>query len=165
MRPKFCGGLLTLTFLALTLPAFGQSAQSAASPLEGTWQVQVTVRDCQTGDPLGPPPFRSILTFARGGTMAEDTSHFAPGQRGPGQGVWHMIGHNVFYVKTVAFINFTTPAMGPSPGFLAGQQIIKQTITYDNASDTWNAVAATLYTDTNDTVYRTGCSTATGTRF
>jgi hypothetical protein len=167
MQSKFYRGLLTLTFLAFTLPAFAQRAQSAASPLEGTWQVSVTLLNCQTGDPLGPPPFPSILTFSRGGTLAEDTTNpgFAPGQRGPGQGIWRTTEHDVFYAKSVAFINFTTPPAGPNPGFNAGQQIIKQTITYDEASDTWSAVAAVSFTDTNHNVYRTGCSMATATRF
>jgi len=150
----------------MMLSAFGQSAaaqdqNSAASPLEGTWQVKVTLLNCQTGDPLGPPPFASLLTFARGGTLAEETTNptNAPGQRSPGQGVWETTSHDVFHARSVAFINFSTPAVQ------AGQQFIDQIITYDNASDQWSAVAATKFTDANGTVYRQGCATATATRF
>jgi len=103
----------------------------------------------------------SLLTFARGGTLAEDTTNpsFAPGQRGPGQGVWETTSHDVFKVRSVAFINFSTQ------GFEAGQQIIEQTITYEDQSDQWKAVATIKFADTNGTVYRQGCATATATRF
>ncbi|HEX8894214.1 MAG TPA: hypothetical protein VF783_12865 [Terriglobales bacterium] len=143
------------------LSAIAQDPGSAASPLIGTWQVKVTLVNCQTGDPLGPPPFSSVLTFARGGTLAEDTTNpsFAPGQRGAGQGVWETTSHNVFYARSVAFINLSTPA------FQAGQQIIEQIITYDDRSDQWSAGAAIKFTDTSSTVYRQGCATATATRF
>jgi hypothetical protein len=123
--------------------------------------VKVTLVNCQTGDPLGPPPFSSLLTFARGGTLAEDTTNpsFAPGQRSPGQGVWETTSDDVFYARSVAFINFSTQA------FEAGQQIIAQTISYDHQSDQWSAVAEIKFTDTNGAIYRQGCATATATRF
>jgi hypothetical protein len=156
--------------MVVMLSVFGQSAiaqnpNSAASPLIGTWQVTVTLLNCQTLLPLPLPagkPFSSVLTFARGGTLAEDTTNpsFQPGQRSPGQGVWETTSTNVSYARSVAFINFATP-----PAFQAGQQIIDQTITYDSTSDQWSAVAAISFIDTNHTVYRQGCATATATRF
>jgi hypothetical protein len=138
MRSTIGKAFLTLSAVAMMLSVMGQSAMaqdpgSAASPLRGTWQVKVTLVNCQTGDPLGPPPFSSLLTFARGGTLAEDTTNpsFAPGQRSPGQGVWETTSDDVFYARSVAFINFSTP------GFEAGQQIIMQTINYNRQSDQW----------------------------
>jgi hypothetical protein len=62
--------------------------------------------------------------------MIEDTTNpsFAVGQRGTGHGVWEYQGHHSFTATSVAFINFTnTPP--PPPGFTAGTQTIKQTIT------------------------------------
>jgi len=139
--------VMTLSLSARSAAA--QDSESAASPLVGTWQVKVTLVNCQTGDPLGPP------------TLAEETTNptNAPGQRSPGQGVWETNSHDVFHARSVAFINFTTPAVQ------AGQQFIDQIITYDDASDQWNAVAAIKFTDTNGAVYRQGCATATATRF
>ena len=166
MRSTIGKAFWTLSAVVMMLSVMGQSAMaqdpgSAASPLVGTWQVKVTLLNCQTGGPLGPPPFSSLLTFARGGTLSEDTTNtsFATGQRSPGQGVWETTSHDVFYVRSVAFINFSTP------GFQAGQQIIEQTITYENQSDQWSAVAAIKFTDTTGAVYRQGCATATATRF
>jgi hypothetical protein len=40
--------------------------------LEGTWQAQLTSINCETGEPLAtPPPFVSLITFARGGSVIE----------------------------------------------------------------------------------------------
>ena len=156
-----------LSAIVMMLSVFGQlaiaqDAESAASPLVGTWQVKVTLVNCQTLEPVpGLSPFSSLLTFARGGTMAEDTTNpsFAAGQRSPGQGVWERKSHEVFYVRSAAFINFS------AGGFDAGQQIIDQTITYEKNSDQWSALAAIAFTDTTGAVYRQGCATATATRF
>lgn len=166
MRSTIGKAFWTLSVVAMVLAVMGQSALaqdpgSAASPLIGTWQVKVTLLNCQTGDPLGPPPFSSLLTFARGGTLSEATTNpsFAIGQRSPGQGVWETKSHDVFYVRIVAFLNFSTP------GFEAGQQIIEQTMTYEEQSDQLSAVVAINFTDTNGGVYRQGCAMATARRF
>jgi hypothetical protein len=171
MRSKIGEALWVITAIIVMLTAFGQSAsaQFQETPLIGTWQVKVTLLDCQSGNPLGPPPFSSLLTFARGGTLAEDTTNpsFAPGQRGPGQGVWQESSHEVYQVRSVAFINFTTPPNPAThnPGFNAGQQIITQTVTYNDQSDQWSAVGAITFTDSTGAVYRQGCAAATATRF
>jgi hypothetical protein len=166
MRSTIGKAFWTLSVVAMMLSVMGQSViaqdpRSAASPLIGTWQFKVTLLNCQTGEPLGPPPFSSLLTFARGGTLAEDTTNpsFAIGQRSPGQGVWEKTSHDVFYARIVAFLKFSTP------GFEAGQQIIEQTMTYDDQSDQLSAVSAVKYTDTNGAVYRQGCARVTATRF
>ena len=166
MRSTMGKAFWTLSVVAMMLSVMGQSAiaqdqDSAGSPLIGTWQVKVTLLNCQTGDPLGPPPFSSLLTFARGGTLSEDTTNpsFAIGQRSPGQGVWQKTSHHVFLVRIVAFLNFSTP------GFEAGQQIIEQTTTYEDQSDQLSGVSAVKYTDTNGAVYRQGCARVTATRF
>jgi hypothetical protein len=48
--------------------------ESAARKLEGTWRVHVTQLNCQTHAPIAPP-FLSLLTFHRGGTLTETTSN------------------------------------------------------------------------------------------
>jgi hypothetical protein len=186
MRSTIGKAFWTLSVVAMMLSVMGQSAiaqdpGSAASPLIGTWQFKVTLLNCQTGDPLGPPPFSSLLTFARGGTLSEDTTNpsfaigqrspgqgvwetttnpsFAIGQRSPGQGVWETTSHDVFFARIVAFLNFSTP------GFEAGQQIIVQTMTYEDQSDQLSAMAAVKFTDTNGAVYRQSCAMATARRF
>ena len=100
----------------LTLSA-GWSATAWSRPgdfeLVGTWRVTVTQADCSTGKTLST--FQSLLTFADGGTMAEDTTNlaFAPGQRSAGQGIWQYTGRRSYTAKSIAFINFDTLAPNP----------------------------------------------------
>jgi len=156
--------------VVLTLSA-GWSA-GAWSPrhdfeLEGTWQVAVTLTNCSTGKPLSPNAFPSILTFANGGTMAEDTTNpaFGHGQRGAGQGFWQYEGHRTFTAKSIAFINFDTPTPTTGPAFKMGTQTIEQTIDFTDGPDAWSANATIQFADTTGNVYMQGCATATAKRF
>ena len=140
--------------------------------LEGTWLVTVTQKNCSTGATLSA--FHSILTFADGGSMAEDTTNpaFGPGQRGSGQGYWRYEGRRAFYAKSIAFINYTTASPNPPmvPPFKAGTQTIEQTIefTHDNP-DEWDSTATVKFLDSNGVAYSPSpvapCITAVGVRF
>lgn len=77
---------LALAGTAYLMPARGVRAEKPEGPgksesqarkLEGTWRVQVTLRDCQTGAELRPPA-PALLTFAKGGTLTETTTVFPP---------------------------------------------------------------------------------------
>ena len=170
MRSNIWKASLLLAAAVMVLPAFGQSVAATESKdqLVGTWQVQVTQVDCQTGKPLGPP-FTSLLTFAQGGTMNEDTSNpaFGHGQRGGGQGMWSSTGQSIYAAKSVALIKYTTPPNQKThnPGFDAGQQIISQNITFNDQSGQWSSTASVAFADTNGDVYRQGCATASATPF
>lgn len=160
----------------LTLSA-GWSAPAWSRPgdyeLIGTWRVTVTQANCSTGATMGK--FQSILTFADGGTMAEDTMNraFAVGQRGTGQGIWQYTGHRTYKAKSIAFINFDTPppASGPAPipSFKAGTQTIAQTIEFDGNPDEWTSNATVQFADSTGTPYSPSpapaCITAQAQRF
>jgi len=170
MRSNILRAWSVLTLVGLVVLLFGQiaTAEDWGNSLLGTWQVQVTQVDCQTGAALGPA-FPSLLTFAVGGTMAEDTTNpvFGPGQRGAGQGVWGVRGRSSYAAKSVAFINYTTQPdpQTHNPGFEAGQQAITQDITFDRHSGQWSSQAEIVFTDTTGAVYRQGCAIASGKRF
>lgn len=157
----------TLAGTAVLLLGPFATAQEGRGHLVGTWRVQVTQVNCQTGAALGPS-FPSLLTFADGGTMAEDTTNpvFAPGQRSAGQGVWEFQGPHTYSARSVAFINFTTPPdpATHNPGFEAGEQTISQLITMKNHNE-WTSSAAVQFTDAPGTVYRQGCALASAQRF
>ena len=72
-------------------------ASESREGLAGAWAVQVTLRDCATNAPLGPP-FNSLVTFHRGGTISESAGSvaFAPGQRSSGHGTWTRQGRHTF---------------------------------------------------------------------
>jgi hypothetical protein len=173
-RKLFYGlGILALAG-SLTIVLGSDKMASAQSPdkddafgeLGGTWNVKVTLTNCQTGAPMGNP-FSSYLSFAGNGTMAENTSNpgFAIGQRGPGLGVWSHVGRQAYQAKSVAFILFTTPPVPPmNPGFTMGTQTISQDIKLDGR-DEFTSDATIEFADASGNVYRNGCAVATATRF
>lgn len=135
-----------------------------AVKLEGTWRVSVTLRDCESGRTM-PPPFQSLLTFARGGTLTGTTSSpdFLPGQRSPDHGVWSSAGGHAFRAVEEAFVLFDSPSRPNRHGFRSGTQRINQTIELKN-EDEFTSSASTAYFDTSGTMIATGCASAVGRR-
>jgi hypothetical protein len=168
---------LGLALVALLVLSAGWSVPAWSRPddyeLIGTWRVTVTQANCSTGAIMGK--FQSILTFADGGTMAEDTTNpaFAPGQRGAGQGVWQYSGHRTYTARSIAFINFDTPTppSGPTPipFFKRGTQTIAQTIVFNGSPNEWTSNATVQFDDSTGTPYSPSpapaCVTAVGERF
>ena len=122
--------LKVLSVLALgwvVVVGFGRGAVAPgdrAGELVGTWRVGVTLVDCTSGAPVSPVPFPSLLTFAVGGTMAEDTTNpaFGAGQRGGGQGIWNYEGRRTYAAQGVSFIKYTTPRIRHAqPGLRGGR--------------------------------------------
>ena len=154
--------------VALMLPAAraasAQQSASEARTVQGVWYVQVTIRDCATGAALAPP-VNSLVTFAAGGTIHESVSGggFAPGQRSDGHGTWAHKGGRTYDQRFAALINFSSNP-GPGPGFEAGWMKVEHTVEVIDADHIESAGGNTFYRRTGE-VYRTGCSTATGTRF
>ena len=106
--------------------------EAQARKLEGTWRVQVTIRDCQTGAALRT--FPAMLTFARGGTLTETTTGFGPAQRSPGHGFWrHTDGHTYSVVSEAFLFN---PA-----GAWTGTQKLTQAIEIGDDSDEFASTA------------------------
>src|ERR1700690_857833 len=170
MRSKLQKACWSFAVAVMALPVLGQSVTRPATvtKLVGTWHVQVTQVDCTSNSPLGPP-FKSLLTFASGGTMNEDTANpaFGHGQRGGGQGTWNSTTPSTYLARSVAFIKYTT-APNPktnNPGFEEGQQTISQKITVNEESGEWTSTASVVFTDTTGSVYRQGCAVASATRF
>ena len=156
------------------LAAAGQDSESAG--LAGTWMIQVTLRDCASGAPLGPA-FPSLVTFHRDGSITEDPAAlaFAPGQRTSGHGSWSPEPGHTFAQEMIALVLFTTapnlpgapgfdPSKPVSPGFFAGTAKVSQTIRFTGADQIESSGTNTFYKSSGE-VYRSGCSTATGQRF
>ena len=157
----FVSGAAALSFGQSGLPA--DSGDPLASKLEGTWRVSVTLRDCGSGATM--PPFQSLLTFARGGTLTGTTSNpdFLPGQRSPDHGVWSSAGGHAFRAMQEAFILFDSPSRPNRHGFRSGTQHISQTIELRN-DDEFTSTASTAYFEPNGTMLATGCASAVGRR-
>lgn len=133
----------------------------------GTWRIQVQLVNCETRATLGHS-FKSLTTINEGGTLTGSTTNpvFAPGQRGPEQGVWERSGKRTYDAKSATFINFTTPPNLPhNPGFEAGIQTIAQKIEFDENPDEFTSDAKIEFFDATGTSYRKACASATATRF
>jgi len=139
--------------------------ESSSSRIVGVWGVTVTLRDCATGAPLGPP-FPSLLTFEDGGTISESTGAlgFAPNQRTEGHGVWRKLTKRKYSQRTIALLRFETQPQPPVPGFLAGWQVIDQTITMSDRDHFTSEGSGDFYNAQGE-LYRAGCSSAVGERF
>jgi hypothetical protein len=151
-------------------------AAAAESGLVGTWAVDITLRDCATNAPLGPP-FHSLVTFHRGGTLSETTASlaFAIGQRTPGHGTWARKGGHTYAQEMIALVLFDTapnlpgtPGFDPtkpvSPGFFAGWVTVSHTVSLVDADHITSAGTNAFYKNSGE-LYRSGCSTAVGQRF
>jgi hypothetical protein len=131
--------------------------------LEGTWRVQVTLYNCATG--AAGATFRSLLSFAPGGTLTESTASpaFQPGQRGPGHGIWSHTSAHSYRAVSEAFILFATAPNPPAPGFQRGTQRITQQIEVNE--DQFTAIASIQFLDEANQAVMTGCAQASGQRF
>jgi hypothetical protein len=125
--------------------------------LEGSWNIQVTRRDCQTGAALAS--FPTMSTFMRGGTMQDYGIAMAPTGRGTGHGVWSYDSGRRY---NSAFQFFLFGADGIS----TGRQIIRRQIELSKfGSSSYTAVGAVQVLNTSGIVVANICTTEIGTRF
>lgn len=126
--------------------------------LEGTWLVEVTLRNCSTQAEVAPP-FTSLLTFARGGTATETTAApaFFPAVRGPGHGVWSSTGKDGYRASTLALITLN--------GALIKTQTITQKIDLGSHAQDFTSSATIQFDSPAGAPIANGCATAIGTRF
>lgn len=169
------GAVAALCLMAALLTPSSALADPAQG-LVGAWRVLVTLRNCTTQAPLGPP-VHTLVSFHRGGTISESAGGvtFAPGQRSPGHGAWAKESGDTYRQDMVAMIVFDTepnlpgtPTFDPtkpvSPGFFAGWVTISQTVRLAD-EDHISSEGTNAFYKLSGEVYRTGCSTATGERF
>lgn len=143
--------------------AAAQPSGSEGRTIEGTWYVQVIPRICATGEPVpGVSPVNALVTFHTGGTLSETAggTGFAPGQRSPGHGAWRHEAGQTFSQRFTTLINFTTVPNVQE----AGWQTVTQSVELLDR-DTLSSSGTNAFYRADGTLYRSGCSTATGRRF
>jgi hypothetical protein len=131
-------------------------AESQARKLEGTWRVQVTIRDCQTGEALQFPgnPFPALVTFARGGTLTSADSTLL---RSAGHGVWsHTGGHTYRAVSEAFLFNLA--------GFRTGTQRLTQLIEIVDDPEEFKASVSGEILGLDGNLIQTACATSVGRR-
>jgi hypothetical protein len=140
---------------AVRAAAPDQDATAQARRLEGAWRVQITLRNCQTGDAVGAP-FLSLVTFARGGAVVGATARTSPALLAPFYGTWGLTGSHTYRSVAQAFL--FNPA-----GTWSGTQTLTQTIEIDQP-DQYHVTATIEIDDPVGNIVSTGCATAIGHR-
>jgi hypothetical protein len=148
------GGLAVLITMGTLNTSMAQ--RNGGGRLEGAWETQVNIIDCQSGNVLAT--FANMPVFAAGGTMTETTSGTAPALRTSGQGVWRHITDNnyVFRFKSFSF---------NAQNVFTGWTIIQADVSLDSTGDAYTSSATIEFYDPNGVLLGTGCATSAGTRF
>ena len=158
------GAALAAVFVlaAAQIPASGQDAKMPAAGqhakgrrIEGTWLVEVTSRDCQTGAAIFTAPV--LTTYLAGGSMLSDPA-ISPAVLRTGHGVWGHAGGRSF-TNTIVLFRFN-----PVNGAYAGTGTVRRNIELGEDSDTFTANDITESADPQGNPVGTGCATAVGRR-
>jgi hypothetical protein len=149
--------LATMFFLGSgsTVRAHSEDDESQHG-LQGTWRVQLTIRDCQTGQALRT--FPALFSFAKGGTLTLTTAGQLPSLFTAGLGVWrHTEGHTYIAVSE-QFV------FSPAGAFIQIHRLTR-TIEIDNDADRFTDTVKLEILDTTGNLIATGCATSVGSRF
>jgi hypothetical protein len=123
--------------------------------LEGAWRLQLTVRDCNTGQELRT--FPAVFTFAKGGTASVITAGQLPSLATTGLGAWrHTRGHN-YSAVTDAFV--FSPA-----GVWIQTHRLTRAIEVSMDGDAFTDTVALQILDPNGNLIVTGCATSVASR-
>ena len=147
---------LAISLLTMFATQKASSKQGGGGRLDGTWDVQVTLRNCLTGAEIRT--FPELTTFMFGGTMLDSTSGIPQGLKTPGQGVWNHVGGNT-YRFSFKSLNFN------SGGTFTGWTNVTHDATLNSDSSEYSSVGSAEVYDANGNLIFTGCSTTTATRF
>jgi len=161
---KTIGGTV-LAFMVISALTFGlvfaqdesiSESRRGGDRLEGTWDAQVTIRNCQTGAAIRT--FASIGTFMSGGTLLDSTSGIPQALKTPGHGVWSHTGGRNYRFK---FKSFSFDANGNFTGWT----IINHEANLNRRANEYESVGTAEVYAPNGNLLFTGCSTTTATRF
>lgn len=160
-------GVRIFISVALTVVAIGMSVSAAhpdASPgqpalesrrIEGTWRVQITLVNCETGTPVAPP-FPALATFSRGGTVVTSDGGSSPSARGAGHGVWRFAGPGTYEAFTEAFMF--------ANGVRIGTQQIQQEIQIGAGGAEFTSRVNSRVLNIDGNVVFAGCASSAGQR-
>jgi len=146
--------VLTLPTQNSVLAQSGQEQRGKEQqPLEGVWDISVTVRSCSTGAALHTG--RAIQIFIDGGTMTEIADR---SNRSVGLGTWRHVGGRS-YSTHHEFIEYD------AAGNFNGTTILTREIELSENADDFTATTTTQVYNTAGQLINTVCATSTATRF
>ena len=155
-------GLAVLAVLVLTSLSSQKalSQQGAGGRLDGTWDVQLTPRNCSTGAPLAGP-FAELSTFMSGGTMLNSTSAVPQAAKTPAHGVWSHVTGNSYRFK---FKLFNFDALNNFA--FNGWTIVTHELVLNSTADEYNSSGtAEIYNKDGVLQLPIRCSSTTAIRF
>jgi hypothetical protein len=148
-----CGLLVAASSMDPTARADNDGSDNG---LKGTWRVQVTVRNCQTGE--AQRTFQALFTFVTGGTLTVATAGQPPALTTPGLGVWRHTNGHTYSAVSEAFV--FSPA-----GVWAQTHRLTRAIEIGNDGDEFTDTIALEIFDTNGNLIVKGCGTSVASRF
>ena len=155
------GGTAALAVVGMLVLGSSLAARSQSEDagfhksLEGAWHVQLTVRNCQTGE--AQRTFPALFTFAKGGTLTATTAGQPPALSTPLLGIWrHMGGHTYSAVSETFIFN-------PAGAWIQTHRLTR-TIEVDNNADEFTETVNLEIFGTTGNLIATGCATSVATR-
>lgn len=151
--------------MALATAQMVVSAQETGDPehprtpaIEGVWVVNVTVRDCQSGDLIRS--LRALNLYIHDGSITEtavnaETAVNVP--RTPSVGTWEHLGGRR-YASILNFFRYEPD------GTFASRAKITRTIELNEDGSEFTSIGIVRDFDANNVLISTGCSSETGTR-
>ena len=119
--------------------------------LEGAWRLQVTVRDCQTGQALRT--FPALFTFAKGGTLTVTTTGQLPSLSTPGLGIWRYTEGNTYSAVSEAFV------FSPAGAWIQTHRLTRAIEIGADGGAFTDTVKLEIF-DTTGNLIATGCATS-----
>lgn len=132
------------------------SAQSneTKDPIEGVWNSQVTITNCQTGAIMRQ--FAALNMFIHGGTLA-DTDTQPPATHGPAFGTWQNAS-GPQYASTFRLFRFN------ADGSFAGANTVARTITLSAGGAAFTSSLSITVEDPTGATLSTACGSENATR-
>jgi hypothetical protein len=135
-------------------PSPGQPAFDSRK-IEGTWRVQITPVNCQTGNQAAPT-FPALATFGGGGTVVTSDGSLSPTSRGAGHGIWTFVGSGAYEAFTEAFL-FTD-------GVRSGTMQIRQAIQIEHGGYEFMSKVSSRELNVDGSTRFVRCATSVGQR-
>jgi hypothetical protein len=126
---------------------------TAADPIEGLWQSNVTLKDCASGATVGA--FRGLTTLHQGGTASADNNQPSP-TKGPALGTWKKTATG--YTIDLRFWRYL------ADGTPAGQQRLTRVITLAADGKSLTSTITTNALDATDNIVQSACGVETGAK-
>ena len=124
--------------------------------LEGTWDVQVTIRNCQNGAPI--KTFPSVTTFFFGGEAMDSSSGAPQAAKTPAHGTWWNLGGRRYHFK---FKHFNFDAGGNATGWA----VVTQDVDMNRRGTAYESEGFAQFYNMSGDLLSTGCSSTTAVRF